>query len=52
MQTVVDRIDHRSKVQLMKHFIWGVTAYVLATAGSHPGAPLRRPYRPSGERHC
>lgn len=31
-QTVVERIDHRSKVQLMKHFIWGVTAYVLATA--------------------
>ena len=32
VQTVVERIDHRSKVQLMKHFIWGVTAYVLATA--------------------
>lgn len=31
-KTVVERIDHRSKVQLMKHFIWGVTAYVLATA--------------------
>ncbi|KAK9846211.1 hypothetical protein WJX84_004971 [Apatococcus fuscideae] len=31
-KTVVERLDHRSKVTLMKSFIWGVTAYVVATA--------------------